>query len=221
MKPGTLDLQFAELEFTADRAAGVTLGGRRIVVDPDRPLFLANKANKSDQTRMRQGSPEWQRIQDFERAIRAAALAAVDAWAKCNESPWRIDASSYVVAIQLKFGDRKLVIPATPGRSRHTRRQTAKARTKSHDIDGVKSILDALQGVLFANDNQVAALHVIKSARLGGVEGDAIQIRCVCLTEAPVLEEGGRQTDRRAKRGASRAAESTASRPSPRSERST
>ena len=204
----------------ADRAAGYVLGTGIPVPDPDRLLYLANKSNKSDATRNRQGSPEWQRIKDFELAIRAAAFKALGTQ-NATPAAWDVEAKDYHVAILLEFGDRILTIPATPGRPRHTRRETAAARAKCHDVDGVKSILDALQGVLFTNDNQVVSLSVRKMPRFDGLDGDRVTIQCWYRSRPEPLEEDGRQTDKHAKRGASRAAESSASRPSPRSKRST
>lgn len=221
MKPAAqFELEVRTIRVVADRSAGVILGTGVPVPDPKRLLYLANKANKSDRTRMRQGSDEWQRIRDFELAIRAAGFQVLGQQDAALPQ-WDIDARRYHVAILLEFGDRTLTIPATPGRPRHTRRQTAASRAKCHDVDSVKSVLDALQGVLFANDNQVVTLHLEKAARVDGLEGDRVTIDCWYRVVSPILEVDGRQTDKHAKRGASRAAASSASRPSPRAKGST
>lgn len=206
---------------TVDHAAGVVLGSGVPVPDPKRPLIMANKANASNRTRMRQGSEEWLRIKSFEQAVTAAAMQARKDWESRNGKAWEVDGPEYHLALELEFGDRLLTIRATPGRPRHTRRQTAAARAKSHDVDGVKSILDALEGVLFDNDNRVVTLTIAKRARADGVDGDRIRIVCLHRVRSAGPAKDGRQTDRHAKRGALRAAESSASRPSPRPRRST
>lgn len=139
---------------------------------PDAPLYFANKANVSNRVGMRRGSPEWARVQAFERAVKAAAQKAV----AISMPAWPTGRNQYAVSIEIWFGQKTVRVRPSPTRKSHVRRQTGEARARAHDVDAVKSVLDAMEGPVFSNDRLIGTLLVRKFPRAPGTEGDCMKI---------------------------------------------
>lgn len=153
---GTVDT-LLELDITVEAPLGAP------------PLYVANKSNVRlvGKGRYRYGGAKWDEVKAFEAVIRRAGLtAALEArtWLP-DGMAWPLDAREYHAVVVLQFGLREWVYSPRSGQKRRRSSRGALARCRQHDVDSVKSILDALNGIAFKDDSQITHLHVRKTAR--------------------------------------------------------
>ena len=141
---------------------GVIVGDKQpLLVSSDIPWYLENKANY---TQHRKGqNRRWKDILACEYGIQAA-------WDKQIQDPnWEID-GYYVVIGRVTFGWRK-----------REKRLKGHTRWKRIDADATKSVLDALQGRAYRNDNLVIFHAMTKDWWEN--EGDRLQLAIACFPE--------------------------------------
>ena len=113
-----------------------------------RPLKHMNKSNA--RFRGRGQSREWRLVAEYERELRRGFSAD-------HVGPV-IEERGLVVSVELELGDQITKSGA---------RRTGKARARQCDVDGVKAILDAMNGIVWKDDQQIGTLFSCKRAREG------------------------------------------------------
>lgn len=119
------------------------------------PLRHMNKSNARYRGRGR--SKQWRDVATYERQLQRAAII----W--CPGKPEPTESDGLLVFVEVRLG----VLVAKNG-ARHK----GKTRAKKHDVDGVKAILDALNGIAYVDDHQIET--VISRMRAREDDEDAV-----------------------------------------------
>ena len=152
-----------DLAISAGEIVRVEAGGGLI------PLRHINKSNVRFNGRGR--SKEYKLSKTYERAIAAAAQE------QYSGQPTKGD--QLVVFVDIRLG---LLVLAG-------RRYTGKGRAKKNDVDGIKGILDALNGIVWDDDRQIETVIARLRARDDEAEGDLVTIEIV-IPEPSAQSEG-------------------------------
>lgn len=157
--------------------------------DTDAPFHFANKAraySKLVKTGARPyGGKHWKELKACEAAVTLAAKRARSIWEAASGREWN-RAGRFVVKVRLEFGDRSVPV-RRKGSAPSSRRMKGAVRCRRTGLDkGVQAILDALQGVIFEDDEQTVALVVQKAPRLPvGTLGDRALVAVYRFPDRP------------------------------------
>jgi len=130
-----------------------------------------NKSNARFRGRGR--SPQWKKTAEYERAL--ARGFAKDFTGK------PIAERDLIVIIELELGRQKTANGAM---------RKAKTRAKLCDVDGVKAILDAGNGVLWIDDQQIGTLVVRKMEHANGAVGDRVTVSVFTRPKTEKVDKG-------------------------------
>jgi len=126
-----------------------------------------NKSNVRFKGRGR--SHEWKHVVAYEKAIKRAA-----AWQHQRDAT---EETGLVVTVDLRLG---ILISKSKAKLR------GKSRAKMNDVDGVKAILDALNGVIWKDDRQIETLFVrLRAREEEEAIGDTIEITVYAADDRP------------------------------------